>query len=234
MGRLWFDMTLHNLCVVKLLDHSRGALMALASVVADDSTFVHENAQPARSHQYLLPALFKLIERPTRIFDLGCGNGAIANALSLKGHTVTGVDPSVSGIREANRAYPHLRLANGSCYDELGRQYGQFPVVVSLEVVEHLYDPQSFASTLYGLSEKGGRVIVSTPYHGYLKNLAIAAAGRFDQHVHPLSLHGHIKFWSRSTLTRLLGEAGFSVRRVLYVGRVRVMAKSMIAVAEKI
>jgi len=47
-------------------------------------------------------------------------------------------------------------------------------VVMSLEVVEHIYDPRTYARTLFNLVEPGGLAIVSTPYNGYLKNLGVA------------------------------------------------------------
>jgi 2-polyprenyl-6-hydroxyphenyl methylase/3-demethylubiquinone-9 3-methyltransferase len=85
----------------------------------------------------------------------------------------------------------------------------------------------------YDLVESGGTLVVSTPYHGYLKNLALALTGKMDEHFTALWDHGHIKFWSQRTLRILLEEAGF--RDVTYrrVGRVPALAKSMIAVAEK-
>jgi hypothetical protein len=50
--------------------------------------------------------------------------------------------------------------------------------------------------------------MISTPYHGYFKNLAIAAVGGFDNHVKPLCDDGYVKFWSVHTLRTLLEEAG--------------------------
>nr|WP_205920960.1 hypothetical protein [Rhizobium leguminosarum] len=44
---------------------------------------------------------------------------------------------------------------------------------------------------------------------------------------------GHIKFWSKNTLSTLLLDAGFDNVRFEYVGRIPVFAKSMIAVAQK-
>jgi 2-polyprenyl-6-hydroxyphenyl methylase/3-demethylubiquinone-9 3-methyltransferase len=73
--------------------------------------------------------------------------------------------------------------------------------VISLEVVEHVYAPRSFAATIFDLLEPGGIAVLSTPYHGYLKNLAIAALNGFDKHVNPLWDYGHIKFWSQRTLS---------------------------------
>ena len=100
-------------------------------------------------------------------------------------------------------------------------------------MVEHVYDPRSYASCVHDLLEPGGRALISTPYHGYLKNVAIAVTGNYDWHHNPLWDHGHIKFWSRKTLSTLLEEAGLNIIEFLRVGRVPVLAKSMIAIAEK-
>jgi 2-polyprenyl-6-hydroxyphenyl methylase/3-demethylubiquinone-9 3-methyltransferase len=102
---------------------------------------------------------------------------------------------------------------------------------VSLEVVEHCYDPRRFAATLHELVEEGGIAIVSTPYHGYVKNLALAVTGKWDDHLSPLWNGGHIKFFSIQSLRTLLAEAGFEDVQIIRVGRVPQLAKSMITVA---
>jgi len=106
-------------------------------------------------------------------------------------------------------------------------------VVLSLEVVEHVYDPRRYAATVFSLLEPGGTAIISTPYHGYCKNLAMALSGKMDAHFTALWDHRHIKFWSIKTLSALLCEAGFVDLRFQRVGRVPVLAKSMIAVARR-
>ena len=203
------------------------------------SGFHFADAEANHSHAYLLPAVERLLEQATlhgdrRVFDLGCGNGSVAAHLADLGYDVTGVDPSDEGIHRARRAYPQLALSPGSAYDDLAEQYGRYPAVVSLEVVEHVYDPRKYAATLYDLVEKGGTAIVSTPYHGYWKNLALAVSGKMDRHFTALWDHGHIKFWSFSTLSTLLSEAGFRDIKFLRVGRIPMLAKSMIAVGRKV
>ncbi len=60
------------------------------------------------SHSYLLPALHRELSRVTlgekQLFDLGCGNGSIAAAVSKDGWDVTGVAVSIEGIAQAQRA----------------------------------------------------------------------------------------------------------------------------------
>jgi len=207
----------------------------------DDTGYRYEDAANSHAHAYLLPTLKAelailredLPPRQPTLFDLGCGNGSVGAQLASDGWSVTGVDPSTEGISEAQRAYPCLRFEQGSAYDDLAVKYGRFPVVISLEVVEHVYAPRDYARTLFDLVEPGGTAIVSTPYHGYLKNVALALSGNMDRHFTALWDHGHIKFWSVPTLTTLLSEAGFESIRFRRVGRVPQLAKSMIAIARK-
>ena len=204
------------------------------------SGYKYSNANNSHAHAYLLPTLMhelaaiqRRLGNTPRLFDLGCGNGSVGAQLAEHGWSVTGVDPSSEGIKQAREAYPHLRFDEGSAYDQLATKYGQFSVVISLEVVEHVYAPRDYAKTLFNLVEPGGTAIVSTPYHGYFKNLALAVTGKMDRHFTALWDHGHIKFWSIPTLTALLTEVGFQDIRFHRVGRVPALAKSMIAVAEK-
>ena len=201
------------------------------------SVYRYDDHKLNAAHEYLLPSITAMLAKQLpscrRIFELGCGNGSVANALSQLGLEVTGIDASSEGIAQAHRSYPDLNLHLGSAYDDLRNQYGQFPVVISLEVVEHVYFPRKFSKSVYDLLEPGGVAIISTPYHGYLKNLALALSGKMDAHFTALWDHGHIKFWSQRTLEVLLHEAGFTEISFKRVGRMQPLAKSMIAVARK-
>lgn len=189
------------------------------------------------AHVYLLPAIEKAFRdfriQPSTAFDLGCGNGSVANWMQQKGFTVSGVDPSDTGIAAANAAHPTVNLKVGSAYDPLQESFGTFPLLVSLEVVEHVYAPRDYAKCVYNLLSPDGYALISTPYHGYLKNLALAVTGKLDKHFTALWDHGHIKFWSPQTLTQLLTEAGLDVVRIDRVGRIPQLAKTMLVVARK-
>lgn len=211
----------------------------MTETAVDTSGYVYEDGELNHSHNYLVPPLLNILASlplasdDRRVFELGCGNGAVAAVLAEQGYRMTGVEVSTQGLEQARRRYPYLSLQPGSAYDRLAEIHGTFPVVVSLEVVEHLYAPRIFAKTLYDLVEPSGTVIVSTPYHGYWKNLALAVTGRLDAHFTALWDHGHIKFWSRKTLETLLVEAGFRDISFRRVGRVPALAKALIAVAKK-
>lgn len=207
------------------------------------SGYRYQNGELNNSHGYLWPKVSAELETfarslksdyPRRLFDLGCGNGSIAKACAdVGGWSVTGVDASSEGIAQAQTNHSELNLKLGSAYDDLAREFGSFPVVISLEVVEHVYAPRDYAKTLFDLVEPGGSAIISTPYHGYLKNCALALSGKMDAHFTALWDHGHIKFWSFKTISALLEEAGFEQLRFERVGRMRPLAKSMVVIARK-
>ena len=201
------------------------------------SEYRYGSAQRTWANPYLWPKLKEILranlKSGSRVFDVGCGSGATAGMLAGLGYVVTAIDPSSSGIQLASQAYPQVAFAERSAYDDLAKEFGSFSAVVSLEVVEQCYWPRQFADTVFSLIEPGGLAIISTPYHGYFKNLALALAGKFDAHWSPVWDGGHIKFWSERTLGVLLYERGFSEVSFVRVGRIPMFAKSMIAVARK-
>ena len=187
---------------------------------------------------YLHPAaqpLFPTLGEGVRVLDVGCGNGDWAEWFAAKGCTVVGVDPSDSGIEIARQAVPagrfESRLATPDLLDDLGEQ--PFDLVTSFEVVEHVYSGHDWAASCFAALRPGGTLVCSTPYHGYLKNLALAVFGKWDHHHQPLKDGGHVKFWARETLTRLLEIAGFEAIEFRGAGRYPYLWKSMVLSARR-
>lgn len=189
-------------------------------------------------HAYIhKPLLSMLSNKPDRlILDLGCGNGAMVKFLIDRGWTAYGTDASEMGISIARQAFPGRFELQDLSADDLPEAFKHlhFNTIISTEVIEHLYHPRKLIalSKAILLSNGGGDLIISTPYHGYLKNLLIAFAGRCDAHFNPLWDGGHIKYWSRKTLGILLAEAGFRVTEFRGCGRLPGLWKSMLIKAE--
>jgi 2-polyprenyl-3-methyl-5-hydroxy-6-metoxy-1,4-benzoquinol methylase len=167
----------------------------------------------------------------TKILDVGCGNGYIVNKLLEEGFDIYGVDASVSGIEVAKRQNPTRFFLVDINFMKLPVELNmiKFDTIISTEVIEHLYDPRGFVKLCMSILNANGRgeIIFSTPYHGYLKNLAISILNGWDKHFTSLWDGGHIKFWSPRTLTQLLEEAGFKVNGFKGSGRLPYFWKSM-------
>lgn len=195
---------------------------------------------PAASHvqPIYLPHVFQLCGKlppGVRVLDMGCGNGAVAGRFLEMGCQVVGVDLSESGVELARKTWPRGRFEVMAADEDVLENLGEAPfgLVVSTEVIEHLYAPRSFGRGCFKALKPGGKLVLTTPYHGYLKNLALALLNKWDRHANPLWDGGHIKLWSRKTLSSLLTEAGFVHLQFRGAGRVPYLWMGMIMAGEK-
>jgi len=171
----------------------------------------------------------------TRVLDVGCGNGYTVGIFLEKGCSVVGMDASADGIQIARRTYPEARFECLPADDHIleNLRSAPFDLVISTEVIEHVYDPHAFVRGCYRALRPGGRFICSTPYHSYLKNLFLSLSNRWDRHANPLWRGGHIKFWSRKTLSQLLTETGFANLQFRGVGRAPYLWMTMLMAADR-
>ncbi len=205
-------------------------------ISASSSEFEWEQAGDSEAHGYLLPPALKLLaaDNARKVLDLGCGNGSITGLLASKGFVVSGCDASSSGLAIAQASFPDVRFFHHDLAQPLGAEHAAaYDAVVSFEVIEHLLLPRILLRSASEALRPGGLFILSTPYHGYLKNLALALTNGFDKHWHPLRDFGHIKFFSKQTLLALFDECGFEVTTFLRVGRIPPLACSMVVAARK-
>jgi SAM-dependent methyltransferase len=145
------------------------------------------------------------------------------------------MEPSHSGVMLARAAVPEAVFYEKGVYDAPASvPENDFDAVISTEVVEHLFRPSALPEFAAAKLKPAGLLVVSTPYHGYLKNLLLSLLNQWDAHHTSLWDGGHIKFWSRRSLTRLLVTHGFQVLEFHGAGRVRWLWKSMVIVARKL
>jgi 2-polyprenyl-6-hydroxyphenyl methylase/3-demethylubiquinone-9 3-methyltransferase len=198
--------------------------------------FEWTQAGTSDSHNYLALPTIGLLKRfgARTVLDLGCGNGAFTGLVAASGFLVHGCDASSSGIQIARVAFPEIPLFQHDLSESLpSGHHCAYDAVVSVEVIEHLLLPRTLMTNAFQALRPGGVFIVSTPFHGYWKNLALAITNKFDNHWHPLRDYGHVKFFSKRTLFQLFVESGFQVKVWLAAGRTRLMPCSMIVAAQK-
>jgi len=143
-----------------------------------------------------------------RVLDVGCGEARFTAELARAGARVLGVEVAEEPLRRARAEHPELdlRVLAGAGPWELAD--AEFDVVWAGEVIEHVADTAAWLSEVRRVLRPQGALLLSTPAHGRLKLLRLALSRRdFAEHFDPLG--EHLRFYSRETLTRLVGEFGF-------------------------
>ena len=189
----------------------------------------HLSKQP--HHAYLWPVLRQILREGNRseLLDAGCGDGFIANEVNALGYRVTAIDSDQHLIALARSRFPKLRFECLSLYDDLSQlaPASGWDVILCCEVIEHLISPRAFIENMRPNLSPAGRLVLTTPYHGYLKNVVISLSGRWDRH-HSVNWEGgHVKFFSIRTMSELLTNGGFEDLRFCGIGRIPFLWKSM-------
>ncbi len=131
------------------------------------------------------------------------GGGGVLGMLYEKGFVnIYGFDASESGIILYRRIFPEIsgKFYSHNAYENVLPKNLQFiyDAVLSIEVIEHLYDPRTYLKNVHSWLKTNGKLILNTPFHGYLKNNALSLLNKFDKHFNPLWDGGHIKFSLRT------------------------------------
>jgi len=100
-----------------------------------------------------------------RLLDIGCGGGLVSEPMARLGATVTGADAAEGNIRIArlHAEQSGLKIDYRATTAEALLDAGErFDVVLALEIVEHVADPQAFVTTCARLLRPGGLLVAST------------------------------------------------------------------------
>lgn len=169
---------------------------------------VPEDARPERFAERRA-FLLAQVAPGDRVLDAGCGDGAFARALADHGAAVIGVDVSHEAIRRARRARAGMDLRVVPEGVPLPFAEDAFDVVWAGEVLEHVVDPVAWLADVRRVLRWGGRLVLTTPYHGRVTTVILGVRGQaFDAHFDPRA--DHLRFFSRRTLCALLADTGFA------------------------
>src|SRR5882762_3659877 len=99
------------------------------------------------------------------ILDIGCGAGILSEPLARLGATVVGADPAVANIEAAKLHAAAGGLAidyRATTAEALADAGERFDLVLAMEVVEHVADPNLFVKRCAEMVKPGGLMITAT------------------------------------------------------------------------
>jgi len=142
--------------------------------------------------------------------DVGCGAGLLCEPLARLGASVTGIDAAPENIAAAEIHAAQSGLAIDYRAGGVEGLDGQFDLVTSLEVIEHVSDPTGFVRGLARVLADNGLLILSTPNRTPLSRLAMITIAEGTGRI-PRGTHDWNKFLTPDELTALLRDAGLRV-----------------------
>jgi 2-polyprenyl-3-methyl-5-hydroxy-6-metoxy-1,4-benzoquinol methylase len=169
------------------------------------------DAAPADYYDGLNLKLLRAIPADaTRILELGCANGRLgARFKSVMPQAVWhGVDASATAVAQAAE---HLDLAVRIDLetDELSRLEGGYDTVVIGDLLEHLSDPGRILEALYDLTTPDARIVACVPNMSHASVVERLIAGDIVYDANGLLDRTHLRFFSPSSLYKLLLDCGW-------------------------
>jgi len=199
-------------------------------IPADDPTTTERQTM-------LVQALNEFLGRPMEgqrvqnVLDAGCGNGEFTRFIAQCGYETAGIDIAPAAVARARAGWPEGQFYEGSLEQTLPFNDAKFDAIWSTEVLEHLFDVHATLSEFNRVLREGGILILTIPFHGLIKNLAVALAG-FERHYNPYI--SHVRFFTKRSLNHSLKRAGFEPVRWAGIGRLWPLYKSIFVVARKV
>ena len=153
-------------------------------------------------------------ERPfegLRLLDIGCGGGLLSEPMARLGADVVGADAAERNIPVA---WVHAEQSGltidyrHTSAEALAAAGEQFDVVLNMEVVEHVADPQAYLTACHDLLKSGGLMLCST-INRNPKSFAMAIVGaEYIMRWLPKGTHEWSKFITPDELFKMIEIAG--------------------------
>jgi 2-polyprenyl-6-hydroxyphenyl methylase/3-demethylubiquinone-9 3-methyltransferase len=146
-----------------------------------------------------------------RLLDIGCGGGLLSEPMARLGADVVGADAAARNIPVARLHAEQSGLEidyRHTTAEDLAAAGEQFDVVLNMEVVEHVADPQAYLTACQQLLKPGGLMICST-LNRNPKSFVMAIVGaEWVMRWLPKGTHDWRKFITPDELYKLIEGAG--------------------------
>lgn len=157
-----------------------------------------------------------------KVLDVGCGTGSITIPLGLR-HDVTGIDVDEKSIELAKlrNKFDNVKFFS----EDIGSVKDLFDVVLCIQVLEHLENPEKMMKEIsrvakkyvivtvpngYGPSEVAGRIISKIRGKTRLKNITKTNEGMFTANYE----NPHIQKFTVKKMKIIADEAGFTIKNI--------------------
>jgi len=154
----------------------------------------------------------------SRVLDVGCGGGILAESMARGGAQVTGIDLSEKALRVAEFHLQKERLSvryqKASAEAFAAAYAGEFDAVTCMELLEHVPQPAGMVAACARLARPGGQVFFSTINRNAKAYLFAVLGAEYVLGLLPKGTHDYQRFIRPSELARWSRDAGLRVEEM--------------------
>ena len=141
----------------------------------------------------------EMVEKGQKVLDIACGDGLLLSALSQKGVRASGVDISEEGVKKCREKGLNASVVDVAT-ENLPFADGTFDTVVMLDVLEHVYAPETLLQEAVRVSKK--YIIISVPNFNSLPARLQVLRGGVPENNRPNK--GHVYWFNYRILASML------------------------------
>lgn len=154
-----------------------------------------------------------------KVLDIGCFDGRESYLIKKQGNEVYGIDRMKDAVKQAEKkGIKVVRLDIEK--NKWPFEKNSFDIVLAADIIEHLVDTDSFLENVKKVLKKDGRLIISTPNLASLGRRLMLLFGKspymevskYDK-IHGFRVAGHIRYFVKDTLYKLLEYHGFVIEK---------------------
>lgn len=161
--------------------------------------------------------MIEMIDPCNKLLDIGCWDGWIMQQILKKkiANYVIGIDNSIPAIKNCIKKGLTAKWVK-TVDEQLPFKKNQFDAVVAGEIIEHLYDVNTFLKEILRILKPGGQLILTTPNLASIGSRLTLMLGKIpwmiENEIAPPN-SGHMRYFTFDTLDKLLQRNGFTVNK---------------------
>jgi len=154
------------------------------------------------------PGWMQAVAPESKVLDIGCGQGYVAEEMAKRAKHVVGIDQYVRESTNPKIEFRRFDLDLG----EFPVDVSQFDQVFMLDVIEHLHDPEVFMEKLRAAAAgKRPEIILTTANVAFIVTRLALFCGQFNYGRKGILDRTHTRLFTFHSLRELFEQTGFKI-----------------------